>query len=113
MPAPLSLPDGLVERPLTTADAAAVTAVMAAQELVDVGEVVIEEADIVGDWQRPGYDVAASTVGVFDGDTWSRTPRSPTATAATPPSTPTTAAAASAPPWPGGCRRRPGRRAAR
>jgi mycothiol synthase len=69
MPAPLSLPDGLVERPLTPADAAAVTAVMAAQELVDVGEVVIEEADIVGDWQRPGYDVPASTVGVLDGDT--------------------------------------------
>jgi GNAT superfamily N-acetyltransferase len=69
MPAPLSLPDGLVERPLTPADAAAVTAVMSAQELVDVGEVVIEEADIVGDWQRPGYDVPASTVGVLDGDT--------------------------------------------
>lgn len=69
MPTPLSLPDGLVERPLTTADAAAVTAVMAAQELLDVGEVVIEEADIVGDWQRPGYDVPASTVGVLDGDT--------------------------------------------
>jgi GNAT superfamily N-acetyltransferase len=69
MPAPLDLPDGLVERPLVPSDAAAVTAVMAAQELVDVGEVVIEEADIVGDWQRPGYDVPASTVGVLDGDT--------------------------------------------
>jgi GNAT superfamily N-acetyltransferase len=29
---------------------------------------VIEEADIVGDWQRPSYDLAASSVGIFDGD---------------------------------------------
>jgi GNAT superfamily N-acetyltransferase len=33
-----------------------------------VGEVVIEEAHNVSDWQRPSYDVAASTIGVFDGD---------------------------------------------
>lgn len=64
----LDLPAGLTARPLVPADAAAVTAVMAAQELADVGEVVIEEADIVADWQRPGYDVSASTVGVCDGD---------------------------------------------
>jgi len=41
---------------------------MAAQELEDIGEVAIEEADIVGDWARPSFDVADSTVGVFDGD---------------------------------------------
>ncbi len=64
----LDLPPGLTSRPLTAADAAAVTAVISAQELVDVGEVVIEEADIVADWQRPGYDVPAHTVGVLDGD---------------------------------------------
>ena len=69
MPAPLDLPDGYTERPLTTADAAAVTAVMAAQELHDVGEVVIEEADIVADWQRPGYDVPEHAVGILQGDT--------------------------------------------
>ncbi|WP_341927726.1 GNAT family N-acetyltransferase [Nocardioides psychrotolerans] len=68
MPAPLALPPGLTQRALTLADAAAVTAVMAAQELHDVGEVVIEEADIVADWQRPSYDVAQGTVGVFDDD---------------------------------------------
>ena len=68
MPAALRLPDGLTQRPLTRADTAAVTAVIAAQELADVGEVVIEEADIVADWQRPGYDVGAETIGVFDGD---------------------------------------------
>ena len=68
MPAPLQLPDGLTQRSLGPADTAAVTAVIAAQELVDVGEVVIEEADIVADWQLPGYDVAAETIGVFEGD---------------------------------------------
>jgi mycothiol synthase len=33
-----------------------------------VGEVVIEEADIVADWQRPGFDVSAAGVGVCDGE---------------------------------------------
>ena len=64
----LDLPPGLTTRPLTAADAAAVTAVISAQELDDVGEVIIEEADIVADWQRPGYDVNASSIGVFDGE---------------------------------------------
>lgn len=64
----LDLPAGLTTRPLVPTDAAAVTALMAAQELADVGEVVIEEADIVADWQRPGYDVSAGTVGVYDDD---------------------------------------------
>jgi mycothiol synthase len=61
------LPDGFTERPLALADAPAVAAVMAAAELEDLGEVFIEGADIVSDWQRPSFDVAASTVGVFDG----------------------------------------------
>src|SRR5690349_9712867 len=69
MPAALRLPAGLTQRPLAPGDAAAVTAVMAAQEMHDIGEVVIEEADIVAEWQTPGYDVPGSTVGVFDGDT--------------------------------------------
>lgn len=41
---------------------------MAASELAVLGSVAIEEADIVGDWSRPSYDVSASTIGVFDGD---------------------------------------------
>jgi ribosomal protein S18 acetylase RimI-like enzyme len=49
-------------------DARAVYEVMAAQEQHDLGSVEIEEADIVGDWQRPSFDVGASTVGVFDGE---------------------------------------------
>lgn len=68
MPAALTLPHGLTERPLVPSDAAAVTDVIAAQELHDIGEVVIEEADIVGEWQRPSYDLAGGSVGVLDGD---------------------------------------------
>ena len=64
----LDLPPGLTSRALTADDAAAVTSVIAAQELADIGEVMIEEADIVAEWQRPGYDVPGHTVGVFDGD---------------------------------------------
>jgi mycothiol synthase len=63
-----ALPAGLTGRPLVMSDARAVFEVMAAQELRDTGEVAIEEADIVGDWQRPSYDVSAGTFGVFDGD---------------------------------------------
>ena len=62
------LPAGLTGRPLVMSDSSAVFEVMAAQELHDTGEVAIEEADIVGDWQRPSYDVSAGTFGVFEGD---------------------------------------------
>jgi mycothiol synthase len=68
VPEQLSLPPGLVERPLVFADVHAVWAVMAAQERHDTGEVTIEEADIQADWGRPSYDVSAGTVGVFEGD---------------------------------------------
>ena len=64
----LRLPDGLTSRVLTMDDAQAVFEVAAAQELVDVGKVEIELADIVGDWSRPSWDVATHTIGVFDGD---------------------------------------------
>ena len=64
----VTLPEGLTSRPLTLADAEAVYQVMALQEQEDIGKVEIELADIVGDWQKPSFDVAASTLGVFDGD---------------------------------------------
>ncbi|WP_432478059.1 GNAT family N-acetyltransferase [Nocardioides sp. GXQ0305] len=64
----LDLPPGLTSRPLSEDDARAVYEVMAAQEQADLGTVEIEEADIVADWGRPSFEVAASTVGVFDGD---------------------------------------------
>jgi mycothiol synthase len=63
------LPDGLTTRPLEKTDARAVFELMAAQQLEDVGEVSIEEADIVSDWARPSHDLGARSVGVFDGDT--------------------------------------------
>jgi mycothiol synthase len=65
---PIDLPAGLTGRPLVMSDVRAVFEVMAAQELHDTGEVAIEEADIVGDWQRPSYDVSAGTFGVFAGE---------------------------------------------
>ena len=49
-------------------DARAVYELMAADQLDQIGMVEIEEADIVGDWGRPSYDVEDSTIGVFDGD---------------------------------------------
>jgi GNAT superfamily N-acetyltransferase len=64
----MRVPEGLTSRPLTMADARAVFEVMAAEQEHDLGSVEIEEADIVGDWQRPSYDVSAGTIGVFDGD---------------------------------------------
>jgi GNAT superfamily N-acetyltransferase len=65
----LTLPDALTARPLATDDAQAVYEVMALQEQEDLGKVEIELADIVGDWQKPSFDVGASTMGVFDGET--------------------------------------------
>ena len=70
-PLHLHLPDraaDLTTRPLRRADAATVAELMAACELHDVGEVLIEEADIVGDWQRPAFDLTTQSVGVLDGD---------------------------------------------
>ncbi len=64
----VDIPADLTHRPLQLDDAKAVFEVMAASELADIGEVAIEEADIVGDWRMPSFDVADSTVGVFDGD---------------------------------------------
>ena len=64
----LPLPGGFTSRPLAPADVRAVFEVVAAAEQADIGEVAIEEADLVADWQRPSFDIAAQTVGVFDGD---------------------------------------------
>ena len=63
-----ALPEGLTARPLRMEDAQGVVEAVAAEELVDPGEVDITLEDLLSDWQRPSYDIAASTVGVFDGD---------------------------------------------
>ena len=62
------LPEGLTTRPLTLDDAAAVHAAIAAEEVVDLGEAELTLEDVLADWQRPSYDIASSTIGVFDGD---------------------------------------------
>ena len=67
-PAPV-LPPDLTTRPLRTSDARAVFELMAAQEREDIGEVSIEEADIVSDWAKPSHDLGVRSIGVFDGDT--------------------------------------------
>lgn len=64
----MDLPPGLVTRPLVPDDARAVYELMAAQERADLGRVDIEEADIVGDWARPSFDIGSSTVGVLHGN---------------------------------------------
>ena len=61
------LPDHAV-RMLRLDDARAVYEVMAAQQQADLGRVEIEEADIVGDWLRPSFDVTERSIGVFDGE---------------------------------------------
>jgi len=64
VPAPLRLPAGYRQRPLSFDDAAAVTEVIAADEAATIGEVAIEVPDIVAEWQRPSKDVPSTTVGV-------------------------------------------------
>ena len=85
--------------PLQHDDAHAVFEVMAAQEAADLDEVMIEEADIVGDWAHPSFDIqlvarsASSTA-----TAWSPTARSGRPAGATRPSTRRTAAEVSARP---------------
>jgi mycothiol synthase len=63
------LPAGLTARPLTLAEARVAYELLAAEQRIELdGRVEIEEADIVGDWQRPSFDVATRTIGVLDGD---------------------------------------------
>lgn len=61
------LPEGVSARPLTHDDVPALVRVMTAYEIAAVGSAVIQEADILGDWGRPSFDPATSTIGVFDG----------------------------------------------
>lgn len=60
--------DGHIVRPLEPGDARAVFELMAASELEATGEVDLEEADIVADWQRPSFDLATQSIGVFEGE---------------------------------------------
>lgn len=61
----VKLPDGLTSRPFVPTDAQAVTDLFAVAEKHDTGQVAIELEDVVGDWQRPSFDLATQAVGVF------------------------------------------------
>ncbi|WP_406831313.1 GNAT family N-acetyltransferase [Pedococcus sp. KACC 23699] len=63
----MNLPDGLTCRPLEMSDAHAMYELFAAAEVADTGEVAIEPEDIAGDWQRPSFDLAQESIGVFEG----------------------------------------------
>jgi mycothiol synthase len=67
-PPNIALPQGYAARPVEMADAPAVTALVAAEELHDLGEVMIEEADYVSDWQRPSFDLGTQTLAVWRDD---------------------------------------------
>jgi mycothiol synthase len=62
------LPEGYSTCSFTMGDVPAVTALVAAEELHDIGEVLIEEADYVSDWQRPSFDLESQTIGVRHGE---------------------------------------------
>ena len=68
MTSTIELPDGFSSRSLTMDDAEAVYDIIAAEEVVDLGEAELVLEDLTSDWQRPSYDIGSSTVGVFDGD---------------------------------------------
>jgi mycothiol synthase len=58
----------LPARALRFEDAAAVTELIAVCEQADTGEVAIELEDIIGDWKRPSFDLAADSLGLFEGE---------------------------------------------
>ncbi len=64
----IALPAGLTARACVPADAPSVTEVVAAAELHDLGEVMIELAEVVGDWQRPSFDLTHHSLAVVDGE---------------------------------------------
>jgi mycothiol synthase len=64
----VGLPAGLRTRPLRPSDAEAVYELIAAAEAVDIGEVLIDLDDILGDWQRPSLDFGRDTLAVLEDD---------------------------------------------
>lgn len=64
----MSLPEGLVARPLVPADAQVVFELVRDAETHELGEAAIEIEDIQGDWARGSFDLATESIGVWDGD---------------------------------------------
>lgn len=68
---PFALPagtDDLTARPLTTADAEAVTALARADEGEVLTEPMTELVDVLGDWRRPSIDLARDSVSLWGGE---------------------------------------------
>lgn len=65
----MDLPPGLQVRPLVMNDAVPVADLQRAGEVHDVGEALIDDEDIIGDWLRPSFDLASQSIGVLDGET--------------------------------------------
>lgn len=55
-------------QPATLDDVALVLQLVNACEQHDVGAALLEQGDIIGDWQRPSFDLPTESVCVFDGD---------------------------------------------
>jgi mycothiol synthase len=68
MPEPMRADPTVVRRPLDPDDAEAVFQVTKAAEIAESGTALVELDDIVGDWARPSFDLAAQTIGFFEND---------------------------------------------
>ena len=64
----LDVPPPLTTRALREDDAPSVFDLVREVEERDLGEPMIDLEDIIGDWQRPSFDLATHSVGVFDGE---------------------------------------------
>lgn len=63
----MELPGGLTSRPFEPKDLDAVYALAAAYDLDMLGEFHVGKADIEGFWNIPNFDIAADSMGIFDG----------------------------------------------
>jgi len=62
----MELPAGVTTRPLRPDDARAVFDLMVDSQTLDAGDPSVDLEDVVGDWQRPSFDLATHAVGVKD-----------------------------------------------
>jgi len=65
----MNLPDGCIARPLTLDDVDETVAMVNRCELIDLGELMWERADLLSDISVDGFDVDRDWIGVFDGPT--------------------------------------------
>ena len=62
----MELPAGVTTRTLRPDDARAVFDLMVDSQTLDAGEPSVDLEDVVGDWQRPSFDLATHAVGAAD-----------------------------------------------